>query len=349
GAEYDSLAVRPPGKALHVLVVMGEGAGFSPGGRDGVNVEVEDVTALEGEPAIVRRPAEAGIQGAGRQGREDARITAVTTGHGELYFVIGRGAEIRQVFAIVTDVAGCDCAYQPACRAAERRNFKDSALALRVEQRGEVNERSGIRRPAGLQVGRGIAGDLQWRAASSRTQMCGTSLPPESATDLPSGEIAGDSSTPTKSVSRLKEIGAPALGAAALREVRYAAPATATSSSAASGQTRFHLADVTAGGAIAEVEDAAEIPSRAKATSRMEWKRSSRSFSRQWSTMRSKAGGTLRPLSESVGGCSFRMALMVSAEVARSNARTPESISYRMAPKLKMSVRWSVGMPRACS
>src|SRR5581483_8423439 len=102
--------------------------------------------------------------------------------------------------------------------------------------------------------------------ASSRTQMCGTSLPPESATDLPSGEIAGDSSMPTKSVSRWKETGAPALGAAALREVRYAAPATATSSSAATGQTRFHVVDATAEGAIAEVEDAAEIPSRAKAT-----------------------------------------------------------------------------------
>src|SRR5581483_1346499 len=94
-----------------------------------------------------------------------ARITAVAIGHGELYFVIGRGAEIGQVFAVVTDVAGCDCAYQPACRAAERRNFKDGAFAFRVERRGEVNERSGIRRPAGLQVGRGIAGDLQWRAA----------------------------------------------------------------------------------------------------------------------------------------------------------------------------------------
>src|SRR5581483_6155135 len=88
-AEYDALAVRPPGKPLHVLVVMGKRPGLSPGGGEGINVEVEDVTALEGEPAIVRRPAEAGIQRVGRQSREDARITAVAIGHRELYFVVG--------------------------------------------------------------------------------------------------------------------------------------------------------------------------------------------------------------------------------------------------------------------
>jgi hypothetical protein len=43
------------------------------------------------------------------------------------------------------------------------------------------------------------------------------------------------------------------------------------------------------------------------------------------------------------------MALLVSAAVSPWNARRPDSISYRMAPNAKMSLRWSTLLPRTCS
>ena len=67
--------------------------------------------------------------------------------------------------------------------------------------------------------------------------------------------------------------------------------------------------------------------SRLKATSRADWKRSAGFFSRQWRTMRSSAGETLRLVSPRSGGSSLRMALMVSTEESPWKARLPDSIS----------------------
>ena len=92
-----------------------------------------------------------------------------------------------------------------------------------------------------------------------------------------------------------------------------------------------------------------EIASSAKARSLADWKRCSGAFSRQRRTMRSSAGATARPDSPSSAGSSLRMAVMVSAEVPRWKARSPASISYRMAPNAKMSERWSATWPRTCS
>src|SRR5438270_7859321 len=46
---------------------------------------------------------------------------------------------------------------------------------------------------------------------------------------------------------------------------------------------------------------------------------------------------------------SLRIALMVSAGVAPWKARLPDSISYTMAPRAKMSERASTACPRTCS
>lgn len=49
------------------------------------------------------------------------------------------------------------------------------------------------------------------------------------------------------------------------------------------------------------------------------------------------------------GAPSFRMAIMLSADVSRRNARWPDSISYKIVPSAKMSERASAVSPRACS
>jgi hypothetical protein len=55
--------------------------------------------------------------------------------------------------------------------------------------------------------------------------------------------------------------------------------------------------------------------------------------------MWSSAGETLRPDSVSSGGSSRTIAIIVSIAVSRLNAFLPESNSYRIAPKEKMSLR----------
>src|SRR5262249_54543175 len=49
------------------------------------------------------------------------------------------------------------------------------------------------------------------------------------------------------------------------------------------------------------------------------------------------------------GGSSLRIAFIVSMEDPPWNARFSENISYKIAPKLKMSLRESVVFPRTCS
>ena len=58
-----------------------------------------------------------------------------------------------------------------------------------------------------------------------------------------------------------------------------------------------------------------------------DWNRFSRSFSRQWRTMWSRAGAMLRPEWISSGGSSFRIAAIVSLAVSRLNAFRPERSS----------------------
>ena len=93
----------------------------------------------------------------------------------------------------------------------------------------------------------------------------------------------------------------------------------------------------------------AEIASRAKAMSWVDWKRSSGRFSRQRLTIRSRAGGTPPVLSAISGGSSWRMDVIVSAAVSPWNARRRASISYSTQPKEKMSDRESARTPLTCS
>ena len=96
-------------------------------------------------------------------------------------------------------------------------------------------------------------------------------------------------------------------------------------------------------------EETVDIVSRLKARSRADWKRRSRDFSRQRRTSRSRAGGVFGSFSVRSGGSSLRIAPSVSIDESRLNARAPLSISYRIAPKEKMSERVSTGSPRTCS
>jgi hypothetical protein len=57
----------------------------------------------------------------------------------------------------------------------------------------------------------------------------------------------------------------------------------------------------------------------------------------------------LRFVAERSGGSSRRIADIVSAADSRWNARPPDSISYKIAPKEKMSDRPSAGLPFTCS
>jgi hypothetical protein len=73
--------------------------------------------------------------------------------------------------------------------------------------------------------------------------------------------------------------------------------------------------------------DGADVSVSAKATSRADWNRLFRSFSRQCLTMWSRLTETLRPESDSSGGSSRMMAAIVSLAVSRLNAFLPDSIS----------------------
>ena len=66
--------------------------------------------------------------------------------------------------------------------------------------------------------------------------------------------------------------------------------------------------------------------SRAKPTSRADWKRSAGSFSRHRRTMRSSDGGSARSPA-SMGGSACRIAASVSAGVTPAKGRRPPSIS----------------------
>src|SRR5579864_334273 len=82
-----------------------------------------------------------------------------------------------------------------------------------------------------------------------------------------------------------------------------------------------------------------EIASSANAKSDADWKRCPGFFSKQRCTTRCNERGRFGATCEISGGSSFRMALMVSGEVGLWNARLAVNISYRIAPKAKMSAR----------
>ena len=63
----------------------------------------------------------------------------------------------------------------------------------------------------------------------------------------------------------------------------------------------------------------------------------------------SRSVGTPGTIAVGGFGCARRTALSVSAADAPANARTPVTISYSIAPKLKMSLRASTVPPVACS
>ena len=100
---------------------------------------------------------------------------------------------------------------------------------------------------------------------------------------------------------------------------------------------------------VAVVPDIPDRASSAKARSRADWNLSSGAFSRQRRISLSMAGEMFLVAVEISGGSSFRMAFIVSIEESPRNARCPPTISYRIAPKLKISERTSAVFPRTCS
>src|ERR1700689_3112633 len=79
--------------------------------------------------------------------------------------------------------------------------------------------------------------------------------------------------------------------------------------------------------------------SKANAKSEADWKRCSGSFSTQRLTTRTRPSAVSGASSDIARGSSFRMAVNVSAEVGLSKALRPANISYKTAPKAKISVR----------
>ena len=92
-----------------------------------------------------------------------------------------------------------------------------------------------------------------------------------------------------------------------------------------------------------------ETFSKAKATSCADRKRSSGFFSRQWRTMRSRAGDTLASRFGNSGGSSFRMALIVSAgRLALERPLPAEHFVQDRAEGKDVGARVHL-LPRTCS
>ena len=80
-----------------------------------------------------------------------------------------------------------------------------------------------------------------------------------------------------------------------------------------------------------------------------DWNLRSGFFSRQWRTIRSRPGEMFWFVTERSGGSSRRIAAIVSPAESPRKARWPASISYRIAPSAKMSLRASAGFAFTCS
>jgi hypothetical protein len=81
------------------------------------------------------------------------------------------------------------------------------------------------------------------------------------------------------------------------------------------------------------------LASKAKVRSCEDWNRFSGFFSRQRRTMRSSSGGTCGFAIAIGDGSLFRTAFIVSTPLSPLNVRRPVSISCRIAPKEKWSLR----------
>ena len=89
-------------------------------------------------------------------------------------------------------------------------------------------------------------------------------------------------------------------------------------------------------------------PSSMKRTTEKSETRSRRSFTRQREATVIKRGGASAGITLQ-SGSDRMMAAMISVVSRPSNARTPDSISYRTQPNAQTSLRLSTAFPRACS
>ena len=91
--------------------------------------------------------------------------------------------------------------------------------------------------------------------------------------------------------------------------------------------------------------DSVDVPesdasvSRLNPRSRAVWKRCSRSFSRHRRSNRYSGGGAVGNTSVRSGGSSLRIAVSVSTAEFLLKARVPVSISKKIVPREKMSLR----------
>ena len=104
-------------------------------------------------------------------------------------------------------------------------------------------------------------------------------------------------------------------------------------------------------GRAAEAEDVPESPRPASCspTSCAVCQRASGSFARHPRTIRSSAGGDIGWTDETGGGSPERIAEIRPAWLEASKAFRPVAISYRVAPRAKMSDRASAARPSSCS
>ena len=215
-------------------------------------------------------------------------------------------------------------------RATERRNAVDRALNFPRGCRREVQDRTLIGQPPGLLMIGVVAREPQ-RLASAGEQphedLAASPCCAVNTTDRPSGDNAGDSSSPRKSVI------ARTLGS------RPVAPRA---------QCRAHDIANRSGGEQGEARQAARPPPGSttdaagvlrRACAPVECSRLSRSNSRSRTfeivprASSPGSGGRCVPVPDwrrprgSAGGSSLRIAMIVSADVARRNGGNPASIS----------------------
>jgi hypothetical protein len=181
---------------------------------------------------------------------------------------------------------------------------------------------------------------MRWRPSTFRTY----------ATVSPSGESAGERSTPGSDVTRSKKREGADVVVRPRRPARKPATRRAreTATSAADRTQRRGCSASAIAGCTADVrvvESVARL-ARANARSPADWKRSAGAFSRHRSTTRASAGGHA---SGRAPASSRSVAVIVSAAVSRWNGRFPVSISWTTQPSEKMSERASAACPRTCS
>ena len=157
---------------------------------------------MKGNPAIIWRPARvpvAALRGSGLSGPCGA--IPVDDHQRDLRLFESKQ---RNAPAVMADIAAAECRGDPARLAAERGDFPDRAVFPWCGRRHIVDEGTRIGHPARLLVVGIVAGDLE-RRASGQQPAPDLTLAARSGNErnlLPSGEIAGDSSIPTKSVRR---------------------------------------------------------------------------------------------------------------------------------------------------